>query len=136
LLTDLHLFQYISEPSRVTPVSSTLIDHFIITPNLTVNLVYQIVGLSDHLLQVVNISNVRSVKPAQSVMYVRSYRHCDWDAVRGCLRTAPWYVMDIFDDIDDKWHFFQVMFKLCSQSACTIETGGLQIFKKANSLAY
>ena len=107
LVADFHLIQHISEPSRVTPVSSTLIDHFITTPSLTVNSVYQAVGLSDHLLQVVDISNAQSVKPAQSVMYVSSYRNCDWDAMRECLRTAPWHVMDIFDDIDDKWHFFK-----------------------------
>ena len=107
LLTDLQLFQHVSEPSRVTPVSSTLIDHFITTPKLKVNSVCQAVGLSDHLVQVVDNSNIRSLKPAKSVIYVRSYRHCDWDAMRECLRTAPWHVMDIFDDINDKWHFFK-----------------------------
>ena len=74
---------------------------------MTVNSVYQAVSLSDHLLQVVDISNAQSVKPAQSVMYVRSYCNCDWDAMRECHCTAPWHVMDIFDDIDDKWHFFK-----------------------------
>ena len=63
---------------------------------------YQTVGLSDHLLQVIDISHVQSVKPAQSVMHIHSYRHCDWDAMREYLRTAPWHVMDIFDDIDGK----------------------------------
>ena len=43
----------------------------------------------------------------KTVMYVRSLRHCDWDAVREYLRAAPWHVMDIFDDIDDKWNFFK-----------------------------
>ena len=99
LLADFHLIQHIFEPSRVTPVSSTLIDHFITTPSLTVNSVYQAVGLSDHLLQVVDISNAQSVKPAQSVMYVCSYRNCDLDDMREYLHTAPWHVMDIFNDI-------------------------------------
>jgi len=42
-------------------------------------------------------------------MCVCSHHHCDWDAMRECICTAPLHIMDFFDDIDDKWHFF----KLC-----------------------
>ena len=107
-MPDLHLVQHVSQPSRITPISSTLIGHIITSTNLTVNLVSQAVGLSYHLIQVLNINNVLLVvKPEKSVMCVCSLCRCDWDAVQEFLRTVSWYVMDIFDDIDDKWHFLK-----------------------------
>ena len=107
LLSDLHLVQHFSQPSRITSTSSTLIDHVITSPNVVVNSAIETVGLSDHLMQALDISKVQLIKPMKTVMHVRSLRHCDWDAVREYLRTAPWHVMDIFDDINDKWNFFK-----------------------------
>ena len=33
--------------------------------------------------------------------YVRTFRNCHWDDMRSCLSTAPWSVMEIFNDITD-----------------------------------
>ena len=87
LLSDLHLVQHVSQPSRITPISSILIDHSITSPNLTVNSMSQTVGLSDHLIQVLDISSISLVKPEKSVMYVRSLRRCDWNAVRSGIAS-------------------------------------------------
>jgi len=54
--------------------------------------VSQTVGLSDHLIQVLDINNVQLIKPEKFIMH---------------LHNAPWYVMDIFDDFDDKWQFLK-----------------------------
>ena len=48
--------------------------------------------------------SVRARDPG--VMWVRSFRKCDWDQVRTDLANAPWSVMSVYDDLDDKWDFF------------------------------
>ena len=40
------------------------------------------------------------------VYQIRAFRKCDWDRICEALHTAPWHVMPIFDDINDKWCFF------------------------------
>ena len=125
LLSDLHLVQYVSQPSRITPISSTLIDHIITSPNLTVNSMSQTVGLNDHPIQVLDIDNISLVKTEKSVMYVRSLHRCDWDDVQKSLHTAPWYVMDIFDDIDD-------FFKSCLQNALNQHAPLKQVVSKCS----
>lgn len=34
------------------------------------------------------------------------FKKCDWDQVRKDLASAPWSVMSVYDDLDDKWDFF------------------------------
>jgi len=53
--TDFHLQQLIMEPSRVCPLSSTLIDHIACSSQLSVSKVLQAVGVSDHQVQVVEV---------------------------------------------------------------------------------
>ena len=38
---------------------------------------------------------------------VRSFRKCDWAAVRESLASVPWQVMSMFDEIEDMWYFFK-----------------------------
>ena len=47
-LTDFQLVQMITGPTRVCPLSSTLIDHVVCSSSLTVNRVLQAIGVSDH----------------------------------------------------------------------------------------
>ena len=46
------------------------------------------------------------VRPDVHYVSIRSFRKCPWDEVRHSLSTAPWHVMDIYDDVNDMWHFF------------------------------
>ena len=41
-----------------------------------------------------------------SICYIRSFRTCGWERLHDALHSAPWHIMDIFDDINDKWVFF------------------------------
>ena len=54
-LTDFQLKQLITEPSRVCPLSSTLIDHIACSSKLSVCRVLQAIGVSDHRVQVVDL---------------------------------------------------------------------------------
>ena len=44
---------------------------------------------------------------------VRSFRNCPWDEIRETLNTAPWQVMDIYNDINDMWLFFNSIIQNC-----------------------
>ena len=48
--------------------------------------------------------NIRRREPR--ISWVRSLKKCIWDQVRESLATAPWSVMEMYDDINDKWEFF------------------------------
>lgn len=105
-LTDYHLIQHISEPTRITSSSATLIDHILATPCTVVHSVYQSVGFSDHMVQFVDV-NLSVVCPRPTTIFVRSFRNCDWAAVRESLASVPWQVMSTFDEIEDMWYFFK-----------------------------
>lgn len=105
LLSDFQFTQHVTAPSRVTNCSATLIDHLLVTPSLTVSRSYQTVGLSDHRCQVLEI-DIPVVRPDVHYVSIHSFHKCPWDEVRYSLSTAPWHVMDIYDDVNDMWHFF------------------------------
>ena len=66
--------------------------------------VFQVSGISDHRMQVSEFTIAPVRLPSRSVC-VRSFKKCDWKELRATLRSAPWNLMEMFDDIDDKWSF-------------------------------
>ena len=40
------------------------------------------------------------------MLWIHSFRKCDWNKIRDTLSYAPWCVMSTFDDIDDQWEMF------------------------------
>ena len=100
-----NLCQQVTGPSRVSTHSATLIDHVVSSPSLCVTKSIQTTGVSDHRVQIVDF-NFPICKRNPGVMWVRSFRKCDWDQLRTDLASAPWSVMSVYDDLDDKWDFF------------------------------
>ena len=47
---------------------------------------------------------------SESVSMVRSYKRCNIDALMSDLKTAPWHVLDMYDNVDDKWHYWKTLF--------------------------
>ena len=105
LLSDFNLVQHVTGPSRVTDTSSTLIDHIVSTPIVSMLSVKQAIGLSDHCVQITDIDVVMQ-RPSVTFCWLRPFRRCCLDDVRGCLSSAPWSTMEIYDDPDDMWGFF------------------------------
>ena len=105
LLSDFQFIQHNGEASRVTKTSATLIDHVLGTPVLSVSKCYQAVGLSDHRAQILEVA-IPSLKQVVNPVMIRLFRNCNWDEMRKAIRTAPWQVMEIYDDVNDMWHFF------------------------------
>ena len=67
--------------------------------------VLQAIGVSDHRVQIVEL-DVSILRQAPEVRYVRAFRKCNWDDVKYCLSTAPWSVMEVYDDVNDMWEYF------------------------------
>ena len=53
-------------------------------------------------------------------LVVRSFHQCHWDEVREYLQAIPWQVTDIYDDVNDMWHFLNSRMPkyICSTSSC------------------
>jgi len=104
LLSDFSLIQHVVGPSRVTGTSSTLIDHIVRTPAISVLDVQQAIGLSDHRMQIAVMDVVQ--RPSVTFRWVYPFCKRCWDDFRDCLSSAPWSTMEIYDDPDDMWVFF------------------------------
>ena len=87
---------------------STLIDHISSSDQLPVIPSYQAVGLSDHHMQGVDFGAPTCPQEVR-IMWIHSFRKCDWDKLRETLSHAPWHVVSIFDDIDDQWDMFHFL---------------------------
>jgi len=108
LLSDFQLVQHVKDPTRIGGSSATLIDHIISSNSLTVTSVFQVSGISDHRMQVSEFTIAPVQLPSRSVC-VRSFKKCDWKELRATLRSAPWNLMEMFDNIDDNWSFFHTL---------------------------
>ena len=89
----------------MSSLSSTLIDHVLCSQDISLTSVMQATGVSDHHVQVVDfeITFQHNSVPSRCVC---SFKKCCWDDVCSYLSTAPWSVLNIFDDIDDMWETF------------------------------
>ena len=101
--------QMITEPTRVTSHSETLIDLLLTTnPNIFSSVGTAPLLGSDHLM--IFGECCRKVALESTVSYVRNYKKCNRDSLLSDLGNAPWQVMDTFDDIDDKWTYWKDLF--------------------------
>ena len=105
----------------MTNQSTTLVDHLLVTPNLSVLQSVQSLGLSDHRCQIMDV-DIPVIQPLKYTLSVRSFRSCPWDEVRECLRSAPWQVMDMYDSVDDMWSFFQGILLDCLELFAPVKT--------------
>ena len=96
----------ITEPTRVTPTSSTLLDVVLTNkPDL-----FKASGvfnpeISDHHLTN-GLMNQKVFQYQRKTVIFRSIKTLDVKKFNEDLRTAPWNVMDTFDTLDDKYHYW------------------------------
>jgi len=83
-----------------------LIDHVLTSPPLNVAKCCQAVGLSDHRSKIVDI--VVRIVPWQ--ITVHSFHKYSWHDVKEALHTAPWQVMEAYDDVTDMWKFISISY--------------------------
>ena len=97
------LTQLVSEATRVTPDSSTLIDHIYSNcPENVTSINVPKIGLSDHFP--VFFTRKMHVQPAKRAHYTityRSFKNFDENKFHADLQAVPWDLIHLFDDTDD-----------------------------------
>ena len=105
------LVQVMNCPTRVTETSESMIDlMFTSEPEVLRSVGCEEVGLSDHGL-IYGILDTSVQKQQQCLRLIRCLRKCDVEALLSDLDTAPWSVMDSFEDIDSRWEYWKSLFE-------------------------
>ena len=97
--------KYSGTPTRVTRCSAALLDHVFVThPERIIETLVPIDGLSDHyLICFVHKARVpKSPKSHNDTVKYQSFKNLDKDRSVYDLNNAPWSLLDIFENVDDK----------------------------------
>ena len=120
-VTDIYgLNQIISEPTRITPSSRTLIDLILTThpDNIVCNGVSH-VGISDHSLLYAyrKLASLNNVKGIQNIR-VRSFKHFDRMKFRNDMQSQPWNLLMNIKNPNELWLKWKNMFlEVCDKHA-------------------
>ena len=113
-----NMYNVISEATRVTLSSCTLIDLIVTTRKhlITFSGVFPL-GISDHSL-IHATMNLKKKRPPPKCITVRDYKKLDLDVFRYDLATAPFHVASVFDDADDiQWAWQNLFDNICNHHA-------------------
>lgn len=97
--------KYSGTPTRVTRCSAALLDHVFVThPERIIETLVPIDGLSDHYpICFVHKARVpKSPKSHNDTVKYQIFKNLDKDRSIYDLNNAPWSLLDIFENIDDK----------------------------------
>lgn len=97
--------KYSGTPTRVTRCSAALLDHVFVThPERIIQTLVPIDGLSDHYpICFVHKARVpKSPKSHNDTVKYQSFKNLDKDRSIYDLNNAPWSLLDIFENVDDK----------------------------------
>lgn len=97
--------KYSGTPTRVTRCSAALLDHVFVThPERIIETLVPIDGLSDHYpICFVHKARVpKSPKSHNDTVKYQSFKNLDKDRSVYDLNNAPWSLLDIFENVDDK----------------------------------
>ena len=101
----------ILEPTRITPTTATLLDVILTNqPDLFRKCGVHHLALSDHSM-VYGIMRDKVCKHQPQIITYRSTKNIDNALLNQDLITAPWHVASIFDDIDDKYDYWNGLFE-------------------------
>ena len=97
--------KYSGTPTRVTRCSAALLDHVFVThPERIIETLVPIDGISDHYpICFVHKARVpKSPKSHNDTVKYQSFKNLDKDRSVYDLNNAPWSLLDIFENFDDK----------------------------------
>lgn len=128
-MNDLGFHQLIKEPTRVTAISSSLIDLiFTNSPHQSTASGVLKLSLSDHYMIYCNRS-CKIPKDEPKIIKVRSFNKFECDAFLADLETLPWGTIYMFDSPDDAWFAIEeLLTDVCDKHAPlrTMRVKGLQ----------
>ena len=110
----------VSEATRVTPSSKTLIDHIYTNCSENVNLVnVPKIVLGDHFsIFFTRKIHVRPPKGKHFTISYRSFKDFDETKFSNDLLSAPWNIIKLFDVIDDLLESWLDLFSTSCRAAC------------------
>lgn len=97
--------KYSGTPTRVSRCSAALLDHVFVThPERIIETLVPIDGLSDHypICFVHKACVPKSPKSHNDTVKYQSFKNLDKDRSIYDLNNAPWSLLDIFENVDDK----------------------------------
>lgn len=97
--------KYSGTPTRVTRCSAAMLDHVFVThPERIIETLVPIDGISDHYpICFVHKARVpKSPKSHNDTVKYQSFKNLDKDRSVYDLNNAPWSLLDIFENVDDK----------------------------------
>ena len=107
------LSQLITEPTRVTPTSKTLIDLCITnSPEKVTNSGVIHLGISDHSL-VFMTRKVHYNRNCPRTIEMRQFKHFQKSNFLSDLEQMPWSNVDLYSDPNDMWQEWKQMFVHC-----------------------
>ncbi|CAH1256204.1 ACSS3 [Branchiostoma lanceolatum] len=118
-LCDLHdLTNLITEPTRVTENSSTLLDVILTSnPNKYSKSGVFKCGLSDHHL-IYTYRGLKQPKPPPKWITARIFKRFDEEQFKKELARVPWSTVAVFDSVQDMWSAWKSMFEsVCNKHA-------------------
>lgn len=112
LTLSLGLTQMISQPTRVTPSSKTLIDHFYTSNEDYISRVcVNKQTISDHYAIFGNRKcNCAVNRHSHQTITYRSFKHFDENAFINDLRQIPWEILESFDDVIEWVQIWNILF--------------------------
>lgn len=72
-------------------------------------------SISDHDLVYITLK-LKKERSKPVYITTRSYKHYKADAFHGDVSKAPWSIVDVFDDVEDKLHVFNLLFSKSNRS--------------------
>lgn len=108
--TSFNLTQLISQPTRVTANSSTLLDVIVTTsPNLVTQSDVICTAISDH-FPVIATLNLKKPKLQAINFKTRSYKHYNPTDFSRDVSRISWDILNTVDELDDKVNVFNALF--------------------------
>ena len=119
-VTSHSLIQPISVHTRYSDTSASLLDLFLITHDVSIfNSCVLDAAFSDHLPILLYINS--SVSRSQPTLITRrSFKHFNKSWFEEDLSAAPWSILDVFDDPDDKVEAFNCIVLYCIVLYCIV----------------
>ena len=109
LLDDYGFTQLITEPTRITSDSQTLIDVIATThPENYGSRGVISCGVSDHML--VYAEQMICANPPVGTITTRCFNKCDWEVLQEDMMAAPWQKVEKCDNADQAWNSWKSIF--------------------------
>ena len=100
----------ITDPTRISDSRCSVIDHFLASSDVPISHSAVLnISISDHLPIVLSV-DWSTPKTLHKTITKRSFKNFSTSSFNDDLVSVPWFLLDLFDDVDDKVFLFNALF--------------------------